>query len=71
MSKGSTPRPVDRKKWDSNWEVIDWSKKKGGLGAPEGPSEPAGEPGGTPDNLETAMRLWWQSDPASYFGVGS
>ena len=24
MSKGSTPRPCDKKKIDENWEKIDW-----------------------------------------------
>ena len=25
--KGDSKRPVDAKKWASNWEKIDWSKK--------------------------------------------
>jgi len=28
MSKGSRQRPVDKKKFDDNWEKIDWGKPK-------------------------------------------
>jgi len=28
MGKGSRYRPVDRKKWDENWNKIDWTKKQ-------------------------------------------
>lgn len=26
--KGSSPRPVDKEKFDNNWDAIDWGRNK-------------------------------------------
>ena len=33
MSKGSTPRPVNKKKWEEGWAILEKNRKKKVKGA--------------------------------------